>query len=176
MPAAEQSRRKGPRSEHGGRAGRAAEERGSAWVPCPEPRRGPGAGGTQPARARTGRSRAGRQRHQRQRGGAAPPCGERGREGGAGPARTCATCGAAAAAGPGLHPRRGGAAPGLGARPRPTSRSVAVAEPPARLAAESACAAREDGGTGPRGAPAAKRNRFTTGAPRGAPNGTATTP
>lgn len=139
--------RKGPRSEHGGRGG---------GVPCPEPPRGPRAGGTRSARAGTGLSRAGQRQH---RPGAAPLCGERGRERwgrcrGAGPGRHARALRAApaAAAGPPLPPRRGvggqrraGPSGRVPVRRRAPSRSRS---PPARLAADAARAAREDGGSG----------------------------
>lgn len=155
-------------------------------VPCPEPPRGPRAGGTRSARAGTGLSRAGQRQH---RPGAAPLCGERGRERwgrcrGAGPGRHARALRAApaAAAGPPLPPRRGvggqrraGPSGRVPVRRRAPSRSRS---PPARLAADAARAAREDGGVGPRlgalgtkrprGAPAAERGPFAAGAPRGA--------
>lgn len=167
--------RKGPRSEHGGRGG---------GVPCPEPPRGPRAGGTRSARAGTGLSRAGQRQH---RPGAAPLCGERGRERwgrcrGAGPGRHARALRAApaAAAGPPLPPRRGvggqrraGPSGRVPVRRRAPSRSRS---PPARLAADAARAAREDGGVGPRlGALGTKRPRRDRLSPAAAARGRAQT-
>lgn len=100
--------------------------------------------------------------------------------GGARPARTCATCGACSCGGaaPPSASRGGGAAPGraLGARPRPTPRSVAVAEPPGPSRRRRGPRRSGGRGIGPRlGALGTKRPRRDRLSPAAAARGRAQT-
>lgn len=147
--------RKGPRSEHGGRGGGAVpgasagpQSRRDAVRAC--------GNGTEPrgAAAAPTRSRSALRGARTGAVGAVP-------RGGARPARTCATCGACSCGGaaPPSASRGGGAAPGraLGARPRPTPRSVAVAEPPGPSRRRRG--PRRSGGRRGRAAPRGARNK-----------------